>query len=162
MKRNSKISMLWTLSVLLGTLATQLSVAGGAADSLSVSDLYVRAVPPGQPNSAAFMTIRNDGATNHAVVGAESPASKIVELHTHVEDGGVMKMRRIEKIEVPAQGETLLKPGGLHVMLIDLNEGLKEGTSIPLTLVFEDGSKKEIQAPVRKLKMKMGTNTTNK
>jgi hypothetical protein len=115
----------------------------------------VRAVPPGQPNSAAFMGLQNGSASDHALVSAESSASRIVELHTHVEEDGVMKMRQIEKIDIPARGDVLLKPGGLHVMLIDLNEELKEGANVSITLIFEDGSRNEIQAPVRKLKMKM-------
>jgi hypothetical protein len=101
------------------------------------------------------MRLQNGSASDHALVSAESSASRIVELHTHVEEDGVMKMRQIEKIDIPARGDVLLKPGGLHVMLIDLNEELKEGANVSITLIFEDGSRNEIQAPVRKLKMKM-------
>ena len=64
-------------------------------------------------------------------------------------------MRRIDKIDVPANGETVLKPGGLHVMLIGLKQDLKVGQIVPVTLTFEDGSKKKIEAPVRKIMMKM-------
>ena len=146
---------LFALPLVLGLASMPLMAAEDAAASVSVTDPYVRAVPPGQKSSAAFMTLRNDSATDHAVVSAESSTAKIVELHTHVKQGGMMRMRRIERIDVPAQDETVLKPGGLHVMLIELNHQLKAGENVSVTLVFQDGSRKELQAPVRKIKTKM-------
>ncbi len=146
---------LLALPILLGLASMPLVAAEDAAASVSVIGPYMRAVPPGQKSSAAFMTLRNDSGHDHAVVRAESSTARIVELHTHVEEGGMMRMRRIEKIAVPAQGETVLKPGGLHVMLIELNHQLKAGDNVSVTLVFQDGSRKEVQAPVRKIKTKM-------
>ncbi len=146
---------LFALPLVLGLASVPLMAAEDAVASVSVTDPYVRAVPPGQKSSAAFMTLRNDSGTDHAVVSAESSAARIVELHTHVKQGGMMRMRRIEKIAVPAQGETVLKPGGLHVMLIDLNDQLKAGDNVSVTLVFQDGSRKELRAAVRKIKTKM-------
>ncbi len=143
------------LPILFVLASMPLFAAEDAAGSISVTDPYVRAVPPGQRSSAAFMTLRNGSGTELAVVSAESPASKIVELHTHINEGGMMRMRQIEKIVVPAQGRTLLKPGGLHVMLIELSQALKAGDEVPVTLVFQDGSRKTIQAPVRKIKTRM-------
>ncbi len=148
-------SALLALPTLLGLASMPIFAAEDAAGSVSVADPYVRAVPPGQRSSAAFMTLRNGSGTELAVVSAESPASKIVELHTHINEGGMMRMRQIEKIVVPAQGRTLLKPGGLHVMLIELRQALKAGDEVPVTLVFQDGSRKTIQAPVRKIKTRM-------
>ncbi|HIP53735.1 MAG TPA: copper chaperone PCu(A)C [Chromatiales bacterium] len=129
--------------------------AGTAADDVVVSDTYARAVPPGQPNSASFLTLTNNGEKAHALVAAKSPVSKVVELHTHTMEGGMMRMRRVEKIDLPAGQATKLQPGGLHIMLIGLHQQLKEGDKVPLTLVFEDGSETDVTAPVRKLRMKM-------
>jgi len=126
--------------------------AQSASESVMVHDPYARAMPPGQPNSGAFMTFKNMDSTSHAVVEAESPVSKVVELHTHVHEGGMMKMRRVDKIDIPANGETILKPGGLHVMFIGLKHDLKVGQKVPVTLTFEDGSKKAIEADVRMIK----------
>ena len=67
----------------------------------------------------------------------------------------MMMMRRIDKIDVPANGETVLKPGGLHVMFIGLKHDLKVGQNVPVTLTFEDGSTKSFEAPVRKIMMGM-------
>jgi copper(I)-binding protein len=131
------------------------AVAGTAADAVQVTDPYVRAVPPGQPNSAAFMQLTNQSDTDHTLVAAESPVAQTVELHTHVMEEGMMKMRRIEKIDLPAGQQVGLQPGGLHIMLIGLKQDLQPDAQVALTLVFEDGSKSEIQAPVRMLQMQM-------
>lgn len=143
------------LLMLLGLVSTPLIAATPATEDVTVVDPYVRAVPPGQPNSAAFMQLQNNSTTKHAIVKAESPVSRVVELHTHINEGGVMKMRQIKQIDVPAQGQTTLKPGGLHVMFLGLNSELKSGQSVPVTLIFEDGSKTTIHAQVRKMQLHM-------
>ena len=79
---------------------------------------------------------------------ADTPASRVTELHTHINDGGVMKMRPVPAIEIKAKGEAVLKPGSLHVMLIDLKAPMKEGDSVPITLTFDDGSSKTVDAKV--------------
>lgn len=127
-------------------------LAAQAADSsVGVADPYARAVPPGQPNSAAFMTLTNASAQPRALVSAASPAAKTVELHTHVKEDGMMRMRKVERIEIPAGETVTLAPGGLHVMLIGLNEALSPGQKVELTLSFDDGSEAKVQAPVRKI-----------
>lgn len=143
------------LLMLFGLLLTPLVAAKSAADEVTVVDPYVRAVPPGQPNSAAFMQLQNKSTTEHAIVKAESPVSNVVELHTHINEGGVMKMRQIKQIDVPAQGSTTLKPGGFHVMFLGLKSELKPGQLVPVTLIYEDGSKTTIQATVRMMQMHM-------
>lgn len=132
-----------------------LAQAQSVAEQVAVKDPYVRAVPPGQPNSASFMALHNSDNQAHVLVAAASPAAKVVELHTHTLVDGMMQMRPVEKIELPAGATTSLKPGGLHVMLIGLQQKLEPDQMIPLTLVFEDGSKAEVSAPVRKLQMHM-------
>ncbi|MCP4285808.1 MAG: copper chaperone PCu(A)C [Gammaproteobacteria bacterium] len=136
-------------------LANTFALAGSAADDVVVSDAYARAVPPGQPNSAAFMVLTNGSATGHSVVAADSSVSDVSELHTHTMSEGMMKMRQVKMIEIPANGVTSLAPGGLHVMMIGLKQNLKPGDQVELTLTFEDGSKTNLVAPVQKLQMKM-------
>lgn len=143
------------LLLLLGSLSTQLMATTDAASSVSVNEPYVRAVPPGQPNSAAFMQLYNSSTAQHSIVKAKSTVSGIVELHTHVKEDGMMKMRQVKQIDIPPQSKTTLQPGGLHVMFIGLKSELKPGSKVTFTLIFEDGSKKTIEAPVRKMKMHM-------
>ncbi|NEX19267.1 copper chaperone PCu(A)C [Thiorhodococcus mannitoliphagus] len=128
------------------------SFAASAAD-VSVADPYVRAVPPGQPNSAAFMALSNQTTEARALVAARSDAAEVVELHTHLMEDGMMRMRRVDEIALPA-GETVqLKPGGLHIMLIGLKGALTPGEAVGLTLVFDDGDEQSLTAPVRKIDM---------
>lgn len=124
--------------------------AGSAADDITVSDAYVRLAPPGQAVTGAFMTFKNTGDKDHKIVKADNAASRVTELHTHTNEGGMMKMRQVKDIEIKAKGEAALKPGGLHIMLIDLKQSLKEGENIDMTVSFEDGSSKKVSAPIRK------------
>lgn len=132
--------------------ATLLPTAGIAADNgVSIHDPYVRLAPPTAQATGAFMLIRNEGASDRQLVRAASPVARNVELHTHINDQGVMKMRQVAAITIKAKGQTELKPGSYHVMLIDMQTALKEGDTVPLTLSFDDGSTQQLNAPVRKL-----------
>jgi periplasmic copper chaperone A len=119
------------------------------ASNIEVKDAYVRATPPGLPNSAAFMTVENNTDKDIAIVKATSDISKVVELHTHSMKDGVMKMYQVPKIDVPANGKTELKPGGFHVMLIGLHKALKVGEKVTYTLEFSNGETKTITAPIK-------------
>ncbi|MGB5734832.1 MAG: copper chaperone PCu(A)C [Thiohalocapsa sp.] len=133
-------------------LGTQAALGG---DAVIVNDPYARAVPPGQPNSAVFMQLSNAGAADRALVSAASTVSEVVELHTHRMEDGMMKMRRVDQIELPAGEAVTLAPGGLHVMLIGLKQQLAPGDDVPLTLTLDDGSELSLTAPVREV-MPMG------
>jgi len=124
------------------------SLFAAAADQIEVHQPYVRLAPPNAPAAGAFMVIRNTGSKDVKVVKADNPASRLTELHTHLNEAGVMKMRQVPNIEIKAGGEALLQPGGLHIMLIDLKAPMQEGDSVPITLGFDDGSSKQVDAKV--------------
>ena len=133
-------------------LTAALPLLSLAADSaLRIADPYVRLVPPNAPASAAFMVISNSGSAPRQLLKAQSPVAKTVELHTHVNDHGIMKMRPVSSIAVDAKGKVELKPGSYHIMLIDLKQPLTEGEVVPIALFFDDGSSQQIAAPVRKI-----------
>ena len=138
------------LSLALLVAASGSVFAAGSADSVSVVDPYVRLLPPGAKATAAFMLLKNAGDADAKLVKAESAAARKVELHTHLNEGGVMKMRPVEAIDIKAKGETALKPGSFHLMMIEPTAGMKEGDKIAVTLGFGDGSSKNIEAVVRK------------
>jgi copper(I)-binding protein len=125
-----------------------------AGDDVTIIDPYVRAVPPGQTVSAAFLQLENKSAETRYVVNATSPVSNVVELHSHVHENGMMKMRQIDSIEIPANGKAVLEPGGLHIMLIGLHDALKIDQKVSITLEFKNGTSQTIEAPVRKIMMK--------
>jgi copper(I)-binding protein len=146
MKLPRRIMAIKVLSALFVTLFFN---TGSYADSVSVTDGYVRAVPHGQPNSAAFMQLNNSGTENRALISAKSNISDVVELHTHINDNGMMRMRRVDKIDIKAGDITVLKPGGLHVMFIGLKQVLTAGEQVNLELVFDDDSHVTLALPVK-------------
>jgi copper(I)-binding protein len=101
------------------------------------------------------MGLSNGSAQDVELVAAEGTAAKVFELHTHVMNDGMLQMKKIDKIDLPAGKTVMLETGGLHVMLIGLNQDLVPDTKVSLTLVFKDGSKKQLDVPVRKIKMTM-------
>lgn len=88
-------------------------------------------------NGAAYMTISTSGPEPDELIAAASPVAGKVELHTHIMEGDVMRMRPVRAIEVNVGEPAVLRPGGLHVMLIGLKAPLQEGETFPLTLRFE-------------------------
>lgn len=118
-----------------------------AAD-LEVENAFLRASPMMADVGAGFMVIKNKGKEDDRLVSAAADISKTVELHTHVRDGDVMKMRRVDAINVPAGGEALLQPGGDHVMFIGLHKPLVKGETVKVTLTFAKGGTVVVDAPV--------------
>ncbi|WP_223879652.1 copper chaperone PCu(A)C [Dechloromonas sp. CZR5] len=136
------------VSLFAASLLFSAGVFAGSADQVVVQDPYVRLAPPNAPATGAFMVIKNNGDKDIKVVKAENTASKVTELHNHLNEGGVMKMRPVQSVDIKAKGEAVLKPGGLHVMLIDLKAAMKEGDVVPITFTFDDGSTKKVDAKV--------------
>lgn len=99
--------------------------------------------------SAAYMTLVNVGSTADRLLGASSDAAQDVQLHTSEMENNVMRMREVPAIDVPANGEAVLKPGGYHVMLLDLTRDLTPNETITLTLTFERAGEIQVQVPVR-------------
>lgn len=134
--------------VRLLSAALALAAAPAVAGGLLLSDVFVRAVPEGAMASAAYMTIANTGETADRLIDARAAVARRVEIHTHVIEDGVAKMRRIDGVEI-APGETAtLEPGGLHVMLMGLVGPLDDGDAVALTLVFEQAGERTVDAPV--------------
>lgn len=146
-----------TTLLAIGLLSSlfSLNVLANQAADLEIENPFVREMPPTAPASGAFMTLINTSDQDIAIVSAQSDAAKKVELHTHTHDNGVMRMREIPEILVPAMGQAELKPGGLHIMLINPTRDLKEGDEVRIVVTLKDGSEQEIIAPVRKI-MGMG------
>ena len=117
-------------------------------NGLVVDHPWARATPGQTPNGAAYMQLSIEGAEADRLLSATSPVAERVELHTHIVDDGVMRMRQVEAIEVAPGSPTILQPGGLHVMLLGLKAPLQEGESFPLTLTFENAGTFEVEVDV--------------
>lgn len=138
---------------LLLTAGLSLVASTALAEPLLVEEAQVRAVPPGSQTSAAFMTLRNPGEQDVTLVDADSPAAEVMELHNHEDVEGVMQMRKISEIVVPAGESVALAPGGLHMMLIGLTAPLEEGQPVEIELRFDTGESQQITAPVKRIEV---------
>jgi len=125
-------------------LAAVSHMAPAAAQPAAVKDAWVRAPAPGQAVAGVYMEIT--AGTNLWLVAVSSPAAGRAELHASSMEGGVMRMRAIESLELPGGKPVKLAPGGLHIMLLDLKQPLKGGDQVPvsLTVVREDRSSRVV------------------
>jgi len=121
------------------------------AGTVTVSHPWARATPPGAKVGAAYFAAEASKAGGDTLIGAKSDVAGRVELHTHIEERGVVKMRQIEKIEVAAGKSLIFQPSGLHLMLMDLKAPLKEGDILPITLVFEKAGEIKMEATIEKI-----------
>ncbi len=135
-------------AALLGTV-----LMTSAAAQVTIKDAWVRATVPQQKATGAFMQL--SATKDSRLVSVSSSAVPVVEVHEMAMDNNVMKMRQIPALELPAGKNVELKPGGYHIMLMDLKQQVKVGDTLPLTLVFEDKAGKretvEVKAEVRAL-----------
>jgi copper(I)-binding protein len=119
----------------IAPFAWAFAVSVAAAQPVDVRNAWVRAPAPGQKVAGAYMELT--GRESLALVSVASPAAGRVELHGTTSEASVMRMRRVDKVELPAGKPVRLEPGGLHVMLMDLKRSLKPGDRVPLTLTFQ-------------------------
>ena len=134
----------------LMALAMSCAQAQSTDAAITIKDAWVRTAVPGQKGTGAFMKITAKDGTR--LVGASTPVAGVTEVHEMKMEGDVMKMRALPGLELPAGKTVELKPGGLHVMLMDLKAALPKDSTVPLTLVFKDAkgveSKLELKLPV--------------
>lgn len=144
------------IAVALTVAATAITVFGvvqamqHSKDGVHAMEVWARPSIGETGNSAAYMRLMNGGKADDALVEVRGDVAKAIELHEHIRDGDIMRMRRVEDgITLAAGQEVALKPGGYHVMLIGLAKPLKEGDSFPLTLVFKSGSEVGVDVKVQ-------------
>ena len=125
--------------------------APAAAAPVTVEGAWVRPTVPGQKGTGAFMRIT--AKEGMKLVGAASPAAGVTEVHEMKMEGNVMRMRAITALDLPAGQTVELKPGGYHVMLMDLKAALPKDTTVPITLMLRDAGgaqqRLELSVPVR-------------
>lgn len=126
--------------------AVLLVASGAAAAQVQVKDAWARPALQGQTATGAFMSLlSSDGGR---LVGASSPVAGVVEIHEMVMEGSVMRMRAIPGLDLPPGRSVELKPGGYHVMLMDLKRPLKAGDRVPVELRIETRDKRLVTQPI--------------
>lgn len=136
--------------ILAFALLLGLWTASGAQVRVEVDKAWVRATVQGQSGTGAFMRIT--AQERLSLVGVSTPVARVAEVHEMNMEGDVMKMRAVAALELPARKPVDLKPGGYHLMLMELRTPLKPDTHIPLTLTFRDAQGRsrtlEVSVPV--------------
>jgi len=112
-------------------------IASPALAQIKIEDAWSRATAPGAKIAAGYMTINNAAKTPDKLMSASSPAAEKVETHVTVKEGDIFRMREVKGYDIPAGGSFELKPGGAHLMLVNVRSPLKEGDKVPLTLRFQ-------------------------
>lgn len=122
--------------LLLTIIISGLLFQAGICGSIEVTNAVVLDTPPKAKNGGAFMEIKNLSDKEIVLVGAENNASRVTELHTHIEENGMKKMVQIKEIRIAPKSTAVLKRGGDHIMLIDLKKPLKVGDTVNIKLIF--------------------------
>lgn len=139
-------------TVLITTAALAVMTSGAMAQSAKVGQVSIEApwarVTLQSRPAAAYMKIRNMGDAADSIVSASTPLAERVEMHTHTMTDGVMRMRQVDAIALPAKAHTELKPGGLHLMVFGLKRQIKKGEMIPIRLKLKHAGEVEVKAMV--------------
>jgi len=139
------------MKFLLALLAlTGAAACAGDGIMIPENSAWVRSTPPGVTTTAIYLTVMNHGSKEINLLSVESDISPRLELHTHTEKDGLMKMQQVESIAIAAGEQTKLKPHAEHIMVFDLNKSLEAGDLVTVELAFDDGKKHTIEVPVLK------------
>jgi hypothetical protein len=138
---------------LFNGLAALVAVGGAAlaqqaqpVPKVAVTQAWARATPGKSTIGTAYATIT--APAGDRLIGAATPVARVAEIHQHTMDNGVMKMRQVDAVPLPAGQAVVLSPGGYHIMLVDLKAPLVAGQSFPLTLRFEKAGTVETDVPI--------------
>ena len=121
-----------------------------AKASTVIKNAMIKTTPPGITNSAAYLTILNNSSEDITLIDVASDAAQLVEMHEHIIFNGTMKMQRMGPLKIEANSSVQFKPGGYHIMFINVAQEIKDGDTIDVTLTFDDGSNKTITTAAKK------------
>jgi copper(I)-binding protein len=137
--------------VALALISVQVLAHTHEKGDIQVRHPWSRATPPGAKVAVGYMEIRNVGTQPDRLLSATTPVAQRVEMHVTQRDGEVMKMREVKTFEIPARERYTLRPGGAHLMLVDLVQPLKMGERFTIRLRFERAGELEIEVEVQEI-----------
>jgi len=137
------------LSSFFLSLSTTLVLAQTPINGIEMTDPWIRASVPGQTNGAGYLEIKNTNPEPAAIVSATSDRAARIELHTVNREGGMARMREVEKIDIPANGTVKLAPGGFHIMFIGLTQPFTDGETVNVELKMNTGQSVVVPFVVR-------------
>ena len=142
------------LRYLAGLLVFLLATTVTSAQHYEAGDIHIqspwaRALPPTSPNGAVYLTLTNHGAHSDKLLSASADVAERVEVHSHILEAGMMKMRRVESVILPPHEDVLFAPGGQHIMLMGLKLPLAAGDRFPLLLEFDQTDQALVEVVVQ-------------
>jgi copper(I)-binding protein len=126
-----------------------LAVTAMAGQTISAENVRARATPPGAVTGAAYLTLINNGQESDRLLAVSGDVAEAIEVHTHLMENGMMKMRRVDGVDIPAGQPAVFEPGGMHIMLIGLKAPLKTDEVFALTLKFEKADDLTVEVMVK-------------
>ena len=132
-------------------ISCALVVAFPVHAQVKIENAWARATAPGSKIAAGYMTIRNAAAAPDRLLGTTTPAAEKVETHVTVKDGEIFRMREVKGYDIPAGGSFELRPGGAHLMFVNIKVPFKEGDKVPVTLKFEKAGEIKVDFHVGRL-----------
>lgn len=117
---------------------------------LSISDAWIRSLPPSVPTRAGYLKIHNADPESLTIVELRSEAFARVEIHQTIEQDGTVRMERVPQLTIPANNTVDLAPGGLHLMLIEPVNPIKQNEKIEITMIFDDGREQSLEMTVKR------------
>ena len=145
LRRTLILAVIGTAALAVPALAHDYKVG-----SLVITHPWTRATAPTAKAGGGFLVVENKGTTPDRLVAAQSDAAQKVEIHEMKMDGSVMRMRELAGgLEIPPGGSVALKPGGFHIMFMELKAPFANGAKVPVTLVFEKAGKVDVEFAVQ-------------
>lgn len=154
-----RLRMKKLILAVLGAASLVSSIGTSFAQSkgdLEIEKPWARATAPGASVGGGYLVIRNKGAAGDRLVGVTSPASARVEMHEMAMEKDVMRMREVKGVDVPAKKSVEFRPGGFHLMLMELKAPLRQGDKVPVTLRFEKAGEVKTELVVEDLASGIG------
>ena len=137
-----------SLKPILFLLTLGISFGAFAGELVAVDTASIRGMPPGQQTTTAYMRLRNISGAPLKLLGGSADWAQRIEVHSHEMTDGIMRMRKVEALQIDKDAAVDLEPGGYHLMVFGLQRTLKDGEKLTLQLQFESGTQ-SIEAPVK-------------
>ena len=142
----------WLLTLMLAAGgATYAEAAPATVGGITVSHAWARATPLGAKTGVIYLTLTNSWPDDEQLVSASTPAAETAQVHSSMNDGGVMKMSEVMNLDLPPGASVVLQPSATHLMLVNLTRRLAEGDRFPLVLTFQRAGKIEVEVLVGKV-----------
>lgn len=139
----------WLLALLLGAGgATYAAAAPVTVGAITVSHAWARATPLSAKTGVIYLTLANAGSGDEQLISVSTPVAERAQVHSSMNDGGVMKMSEVVNLDIPPGGTVALEPSATHLMLVNLTRRLTEGDMFPLTLTFQHAGKIDVEVLV--------------